>query len=181
MKYDMADWDKALDAFIPILASGAFRHGIKTEDVMKELVRLGKFTPDITTMLLPKWKKKSGDLIKLGLYYFAQGGLKNAYCVKIGKSGKQYRVRRFHCVPHGAVEGETDKNGKPAKGKKEGLWLRWEDLNPTDVRLLVRRYRARSTDSEPTKRFLWVSNAQCEGRGDDITLEAIIDDILDAL
>lgn len=182
MKFDMTDsWEPARDQFLAKLASGAWRHGIKTEEIMKELIRNGRFPSDLNDPLPKRWQRKYGPMTMYGLSYYAQRAGKDVYHTVIGASGEPYRVRRFYCVPHGAVEGEVDKNGKQKPGSKTGLWLRFEDLTPADVRWLVKRYGARETDSEPQKKYLWTARAQCQGRPENITMADIMDDILEAL
>lgn len=181
MKFHMGDWEDAADHVKERLAAGAWRHGVKTWDAIKEAARYKRFPPELNGMWDRKWAKKNGDLSKYGLYYWFQSRFKNAYYTVFGGSGTAYRVRRFYSVPHGVAEGETDKQGRPRRGAKEGLWLRAEDLNPADVRWLVKRYGARAGDSQPTKRFLWTAAVRLDGRPDDTTVGDVIDDILDDL
>lgn len=195
-RYDLGDWEKGADELAALLRAGTWRHGIKTEDAAKVIVGGGKFPADLNTMLVDKWKKKSRDFLKFGLYYFTQSTLKNEYEVVVGKSGDSYRVRSFYCVPHGMLQAETDQDGNPieedegeTEGKKkpkpkrtkEGLWLRFLDLNPTDIRWLARRYRAREDDSAPVKKYIWTAQDRSAGLPDSITMADIWDDILGAM
>lgn len=181
MRYEMSMWDKGRDIFLARLAAGAWRHGIATEAAMKEIAKESKRPYDINDFVLPRQKNKDGDMRKVGQYYYTQASMKNVYYIKIGKSGDPYRVRRFYCVPHGTTEDETDENGKRRPPPKAGLWLRFEDLNPIDIRYLVRRYRIRETDSAPTKKYIWTAQDKSAGLPNDTRMEDIMDDILGAM
>jgi hypothetical protein len=200
-RYDMGNWETGADALVALLRLGKWRHGLKTEDAAKVIVSEGGFPADPNTMLVEKWRKKSRDFLKLGLYYFTQLTLKNEYEVVIGKrTGKPHRVRSFYCVPHGLNEIRKNEHGQPidengtlltrdeiaawekqAKRTKEGLWLRFLDLNPVDIRWLARRYRAREEDSGPVKKLIWTAEDRSVGLPDTITMADILDDILEAM
>jgi hypothetical protein len=197
-RYDMGNWDTGADELVARLRAGEWRHGIKTEDAAKVIVSEGGFPSDLNLMLIEKWKKKSRDFLKFALYYFTQSTLKNEYEAVIGKkTGKPHRVRSFYCVPHGMTQAKTDQDGNPIqeadegetdgkkkkkpKRTKEGLWLRFLDLNPTDIRWLARRYHAREEDSAPVKKLIWTAQDRSAGLPDTITMADILDEILEAM
>jgi len=194
VKFDMASWDRGMAIFLARLDAGAWRHGIKTYDVVKEVAKEGKvpLTLDVEELFAtaPLWVKKKllklftedGDLRPYGLYYYAQSTLKNSYTVMVGDmTGDGYRVRRFSCVPHGFVKGEKDQNGKRRKPPREKLWLRFLDLNPTDVEFLATEYHAREEDSAPNKKLIWNAADVSRGMPDTVRMEDLLDEILGRL
>ena len=192
MRFDMANWEKGMQVVAARLEAGVWRHGLKTWDAVDEAATEGKVARRLEAALpraLPKLFRtailkllgKDGDIREHGLYYFAQRCLKGAYSYRVGASGGRHWVRKFWCVPHGYVEGELDENGKPRKPPKEGLWLRFEDLNPTDVQWLVKKYNIRKTDSAANRRLIWTAQDKSLGMPNTITMNDIMDDILAAM
>jgi hypothetical protein len=77
MRFDRADWKQARDALFVRLGNGAWRHGLKTWDAVKEMARYGRFPADPSTTWAPKYRKKHGEILDQSLYDFVQSGLKN--------------------------------------------------------------------------------------------------------
>jgi hypothetical protein len=50
MRRDYGDFKPAMDELIARIEAGAWRHGIKTNDAVKEVIRCGPFLADVTTM-----------------------------------------------------------------------------------------------------------------------------------
>lgn len=181
MRIDYGDWKPALDMLIGRVEGGAWRHGIKTKDAIREVLRYGKFPADPSTMWSPRWRKKNGGILDFTLYYLVQSALKNRRWAFEGISGRRYRLRRIHCVEHGAAEGETDKDGKPVRPDKEGLWFRTEDMRRTDVLLVRRMYSGRETDSRPDKVFMAQADRALTDKSDELVVGDVLDEIAQAM
>jgi hypothetical protein len=178
VKLDLADWHDARQKLITRIEAGAWRHGIKTKDAIREVIRYGAFPSDPSTMWPVKWRKKNGQLVEFFLYYFVQSGLKNRNWSFRGASGRCYRLRRIYCVEHGVAEGEEGPNGEPLRPAKEGIWLREEDMSRIDVAYARTMYRDRETDSSANKIFLTEAYRVLSRKQDD---SLIVGDVLDEI
>jgi hypothetical protein len=177
----MADWKPALDRLIVRTEIGAWRHGLKTDDAIAEVISYGKFPADLASMWPLKWREKNGDAMRFMLYYYVQSGLKNRRRLFVGKSGTVYRLRSVHNVKHGAADGECDDNGEPVPPEKKGLWLRREDLNAVDVEQVQAIYRGRATDSSGDKRWLAAAAEALSRRPSEATCADVADEIEQAM
>lgn len=181
MRRDYGDWKPAIDALIARVESGAWRHGIKTKDAVREVLRLARFPSDTGTMWAPRFRKRCGDFLEHALYYWVQSNLKNRRWLFVGDSGRKYRLRRIHNVEHGNGHGELDDDGRPPKADKEGLWMREEDMHQADVRLVRGMYRQRRTDAGADITFLATADAVLDGRPSTTVVGDVLDDIAAAM
>lgn len=177
MRRDYGDFKAAMDTLIARIESGAWRHGIKTKDAVRELLRIARFPADTSSMWAPRFKKRCGDFLEHALYYWVQGNLKNRRFLFVGDSGKRYRLRSVHNVEHGNGNGELAEDGTPPKADKEGLWLRDEDMHQPDVRSARGVYTGRRTDATPQIRYLDLAYDALDGKPE----EAVVGDVRDEI
>jgi hypothetical protein len=181
MRRDYGDWKPAIENVVTRLEAGHWRHGIKTKDAVREVLRYARFPSDTGAMWAPRFRKRCGDFLEHALYYWVQGHLKDRRGPFVGASGKVYRVRQIHNVEHGNGNGELGPNGKPLPSDKEGLWLRKEDMHQADVRLVRGMYDRRRRDSGPDVVFLDTADRVLNTRTDDVVVGDVLDEIQQAL
>lgn len=177
MRRDYGDFKTAMDALISRIEAGTWRHGVKTKDAVRDLLRIAKLPADPNTMWLPRYKKRCGDFLAHALYYWAQSNLKNRRFVFVGASGQKYRLRRIHNVEHGNGNGEIDADGEQPKADKEGLWLRDEDMHQADVRLMRDSYGKRKGNSGSQLRYLEAADAALASK----PAETVVGDVRDEI
>jgi len=179
VRRDYGDYKPAMERLITRVEAGAWRHGIKTKAAQKELAKYARLPSEPNDMFQPAYRKRVGQILDQGLYYYVQSSFKNRRWLLIGQSGEKLRLRRIFCVEHGAADGEVDQYGLPVSPDREGLWLRVEDLNKKDVQLVREMYRGREVDSALHKRFFELAERKLAPLPDDAVVGDVLDDILD--